>query len=241
MKKIFLMLFIAAAVVGQTKNEKTVIELKQELTDADLSHANSLMFEDKQKKSAGLAIIYSLLLPGMGELYAGDYSSGLYFTIADGVCWTALTGLNLYGSWQQDNYKSFARSNGSVNLDGKDETYFATIANYNSIDEYNEEKALNRDYDNMYDTQTFYWKWQDNDQRREYRNMWSSSEQAYNNVRFAVGALLLNRVVSAINAVRLVAKYNKSLSGEISWKVNFGVINNPTLPPQFTVNFTSRF
>jgi hypothetical protein len=38
------------------------------------------------KKSAGLAALYSLVLPGMGELYAEGFSSGKYFLLAEGRC-----------------------------------------------------------------------------------------------------------------------------------------------------------
>jgi hypothetical protein len=53
-----------------------------------IHHSSSIIqyqVSDTQRKSPALAILYSILLPGMGELYAGDYSSGKYFTIADGV------------------------------------------------------------------------------------------------------------------------------------------------------------
>ena len=72
------------------------------------------------RKNPGLAILFSLVLPGMGELYAGGYDSGKYFTIADGVLWGVFIGFNSYGNWKQDNYKSFAKSQAGVNLDGKD-------------------------------------------------------------------------------------------------------------------------
>ena len=38
-----------------------------------------------EKKAVGLAVVYSLVLPGMGELYADGFSSGKYFLIAEGV------------------------------------------------------------------------------------------------------------------------------------------------------------
>jgi hypothetical protein len=242
MMKKFLIVFLAASsVFCQTQNEKSVIELKQEIQTPQVTSFDGSTYELKEKKSVGLAIIYSLLLPGMGELYADDYSSGMYLTIADGVFWSALAGLNIYGDWQKDNYKSFAASNGYVNLDGKDEDYFATITDYISIEEYNEYQSLHRNYEEMLDPEKYYWEWDSVAERREYRNMWSSSEQAYNDIRFAAGALILNRVISAINAVRLVSKYNKSISEDLSWNVNFGINKQPTLPTQMTFNFTTSF
>ena len=70
---------------------------------------------------------------------------------------------------------------------------------------------------------------------------WSSSESSYTNVRFVVGALILNRVISAINAVRMVPAYNKNLPKELSWNVSVGVENHSTLPSSITFNFVKTF
>jgi hypothetical protein len=175
--------------------------------------------ETVQKKNVGLAILFSLALPGMGELYAGNYASGKYFTIAEGALWLTYIGINTYGGWQENRYKSFALSRGGINPEGKDEEYYSVISEYHNIDEYNNEQALNRNYDEMYDTRTHYWNWQNPDDRRNYRSMWVSSEQSYNSLRFAVGGLVINRLISAINAVRAVSSYNKRAT-EQSWNLS---------------------
>ena len=194
-----------------------------------------------EKKNPALAILYSMLLPGMGELYANRYESGKYFTIADGVLWGVFAGFNIYGSQQGNNYKSFAQSKGGVKLEGKDAEFFANLGIYQSLGDYNNAMELDRRFEKVYNTSTHYWQWADNNQRSEYRNMWTSSESAYTNVRFVVGALILNRVISAINAVRLVSAYNKNLTQEMSWNVSFGVETNPTLPSSLKFNFQKAF
>jgi hypothetical protein len=52
---------------------------------------------------------------------------------------------------------------------------------------------------------------------------------------------VLNRIVSAIFAVRSVSAYNKKQSNEVSWNVNFGLQQNPTLPTSLVMNFSKRF
>lgn len=189
-----------------------------------------------------VAIAYSLLLPGMGELYGGDYSLGKYLTIADAVFWGGVIGFNVYGSNQEDNYKSYAESIGGVNVSGKDGQYFADISEYVSIEQFNTEQEKYRDFENLYNEETHYWNWGDNKTRQEYRGMWSKSEGAYNNVRFAVGALVLNRVISAINAVRVVSAYNKKLNEEMSWNVSVGLKKySVNLPTSLNLNFNTTF
>jgi len=192
------------------------------------------------KKKTGLAIIYSLLLPGMGELYAESYSSGKYFTIADGALWGVYIGMNTYAGWQKDKYKSFAASSGGVNPAGKNDNYFADISIYNNIDEYNDAKALEGDFSAMYDSRQYYWSWSENDRKR-YRSLWVSSEEAYNNIRFVVGALILNRIASAINAVRLVSAYNKRQSSELSWNFSVGLNDPINMPSGVSFNFQANF
>ena len=218
--------------------EEKVRSSASEYSNTNLNFSNVL---EAEKKSAGLAILYSLLLPGMGELYADGYETGKYFTIAEGVLWGTYIGMSVYAGNQKDNYKAYATANASVNTNGKDEDYFANIGEYQNIDDYNDQKASERNFDEMYNAETFFWKWQTNEERRTYRAMWTSSEQTYNDLRFVVGAMILNRVVSAINAVRLVSAYNNRLEEELSWNVSIGIKHTANLPTSLNVNFQKTF
>lgn len=225
-----------------SQSSQSILTLENQLSEApQKAHSITLIYDTApSKKKVGLAILYSLILPGMGELYAGNYASGKFFTIAEGALWGTYAGINTYAGWQKDRYISFAESNGGVSTAGKDADYFATISEYTSIYDYNNEMAKQREFSKLLDENQYYWKWNGND-RKTYREKWVSSEQAYNNVRFVVGALIVNRLASAINAVRLTASYNKSLSTQTSWNISTGVTNIPTLPPSVTLNFQTTF
>ncbi|MFA3782770.1 hypothetical protein ABRY23_06865 [Melioribacteraceae bacterium 4301-Me] len=242
-KLILLVMFFSSLMFPQSYSNVGKYELLKLIKDAPLKEQSNFLKEEytTQKKNAGLAILFSMIIPGMGELYADSYQSGIYFTVADGILWGVFAGFNLYGDWQKNNYRSFAQSFGSVNLDGKNSDYFATIGIYKDVYTYNQVQELNRNFDKVYDVNKFYWNWGTNEQRKKYREMWSSSETAYNNVRFAAGALILNRLISAINAVRAVSRYNNNLQKEASWNIYFGIDNKPTLPSSFTFNFTKHF
>jgi hypothetical protein len=246
MKNILILITVYTIQIFSQSEDKSFYAFKQQLVENIESNETSepnLALEDvKKKKSAGLAILYSMVLPGMGELYADSYDSGIYFTVADGVLWGTYVGMNIYGNWQKDRYINYAVNKGGINIDSKDETYYATISQYMSIDEFNDQKAFERNYTEMYNnTEVFYWNWNTNDERKEYRQMWESSEQTFNNVRFVVGALLLNRVVSAINAVRLVSRYNNKLSQEVGWNVSVGLQNMPDNSSAYNINFITSF
>lgn len=239
---LFIFLLVTVPVICQTTDNNSFYSFKQQTLNgikeaSDFDDQQFAVDDIKTKKSVGTAIIYSLLLPGMGELYAESYDSGIYFTIADGVLWGTFIGMNVYGNWQKDRYISYAQANAGITTENKDDDYYATIGEYSSIEKYNDEKAFEGSFGEMYNTQQYYWKWSATEDRKSYRSLWVSSEQTFNDVRFVVGALILNRVVSAINAVRLVSKYNNRLNEEVGWDVSFGVKSNQNLPLSVTFNF----
>lgn len=238
MKIIALILLVPFLITAQNNESKSLLELKSsaslipiEMPDTDEDEYKS------RKKSVALAMLYSALLPGMGELYGGDYGFGKFLTIADGVLWISYIGVNSYANSMEDNYKSYATSIGSANVEGKDGKYFADIGNYLDIDQYNNRQELDRNFKEVYDETTHYWKWAGQAERTEYRGMWKSSETAYNNLRFIVGGLILNRVISIINAVRITARHNNNLKEELDWDLSFGIKNEVTLPPSYNLQF----
>ncbi|MCH7827789.1 MAG: hypothetical protein IIC75_07455 [Bacteroidetes bacterium] len=240
-KIIFTILFATALLFPQSENIlKLEYQVKQNPGNFKLN--NPLQTTTTfRKKSTGLAVLYSLLLPGMGELYADSYSSGKFFTIADGVLWGIYIGVNNSANWKQDKYQTFAVTNGGIIKEGKTDTYFSTIGIYINIDDFNNQKALERDFGAMLDKNKFYWNWQNNEARKQYRDIWSSSEQSFNDLKFIAGALIINRIASVINAVRLVSAYNKQKEKELSWNVSVGVKRSLTLPTSLTLNFQTIF
>jgi hypothetical protein len=239
-----ILLLLPFQIFSQNIESKSIQELKLSIKQSnenyDDGNLDVISMLETEKKSVGLGIIYSLLLPGMGELYADAYNVGKYFTIADGVLWGTFIGMSAYSSWQEDNYQSYAASRAGIDNNNKDADYYATIGEYTSLESYNNQKALERNFDQMYDEDQYFWKWNSTEERRTYRDMWTSSEEASNNIRFIVGGLILNRVASAINAARLISSYNKSLE-EVSWNVSVGFVNQPNLPTSLSLNFQKSF
>ncbi|PIW69378.1 MAG: hypothetical protein COW08_07440 [Ignavibacteriales bacterium CG12_big_fil_rev_8_21_14_0_65_30_8] len=241
MKKIILITFLAVGFIYSQSNN--LLQLEQQIKD---NTKESVKINPLQqvltfhKKSTGLAVLYSLLLPGMGELYADSYSSGKFFTITDGVLWGVYIGINSSANFKKDKYQTFAVTNGGVINTNQSDTYYSIIGNYINIDDYNNQKALERDFNAMFDKNKFYWNWQNNDTRKQYRDMWSSSENSFNDLKFIAGALIINRLASVINAVRLVSAYNKRQDKELTWNFSLGVKRSITLPTTLSLNFKTN-
>ncbi len=243
MKAIAVIIIISSTLLfSQTTVTKSLEELKIEMkNNIQIDDETIIQEYNNKKKNRGLAIIYSALLPGMGELYADGYSSGKYFTIADAVLWGGLIGVTAYANNQEDSYRAFAKTYGGVSLSNKDDKYFADIGNYLDIYEFNHLKNLERNFSEVYNEETHYWKWDGQTQRREYREMWKSSETANNTTRFIVGALILNRVASVVNAIRLVNAHNNNLKKELGWDMSFNYSNSILEPDKISMNFRTSF
>lgn len=245
--KIFAILILISLkpIYPQQNNLESILELEYTVsnsTNYPSNYQDKLFTNDQlEKKSAGLAILYSLLLPGMGELYADAYNSGKYFTIAEGVLLGTYIGMSVHANSLEDNYKAYAVTNAEINTNGKDDSYYANISEFEDIVQYNNAKALERNFDQMYNTELYFWKWGSTEERQTYRSMWSSSEQTYNDLRFVVGLMLLNRVVSAINAARLVSAYNSRIDEQMSWSISLGMKSNYNLPTSLNLNFQTIF
>lgn len=236
MTKLSIIFFITLSQLGfsQFKTESVRIEFNESLT-------KNFSDQTKERKKPVLSILYSAILPGMGEWYAGDFSSGYYFTAAEAALWSVYLGMSSYSTWQKDNYISFASVEGQVGVNNKNSEFYADIGNYTSINQYNDEKAFYRQFEKMYNESTHYWKWENETDRKAYRNMWLASQRTNNNLRFVVGGMLLNRLISIVNAVRLTARHNRSLSEETTWNLSVtpGFSQNPMTDLQ--INFMKVF
>jgi len=168
--------------------------------------------QESSRKAVGLAIVYSLVVPGMGELYADGFSSGKYFLLAEGALWLTYAGFEIHGNDLRDAARSFAAARAGVDISGKDDQFFVDVGNFASMDDYNEKRLRDRDLSRIYNSAAGqYWLWDSQDSRLDYRNQRIASESAYNGRKFIVAAIVINHVVSAINAARAAISHNRSL------------------------------
>ncbi|TAK64000.1 MAG: hypothetical protein EPO24_03625 [Bacteroidetes bacterium] len=164
------------------------------------------------KKSVAAAVALSLLLPGLGEWYAGDYSSGKYLSMAEGGLWLTWASFRLYGDWIQNDARTYAVQHAGITTDNKDDQYFIDIGNFVSVDAYNEQVLRDRDDDKVYDANSHYnWNWDTDNNREQYRQLRVQSDKVYNNANFVIAAIIVNHVISGINAARTATKHNNAI------------------------------
>jgi hypothetical protein len=177
-----------------------------------------------EKKSVWLALGYSLIVPGLGHLYADDFPSGRYYMGADVALWMTYGGLRTYGRWLKQDAQTFASQHAGANFDGKGDQFAVDLGNFANVYDYNDAKLRNRQFDLLYDPNSnFAWQWSSDDDRFRYKNQRIRGDAVIRNSQFAIGALVLNRIISAISAARAVSAYNRSVQALGSWRLKANV------------------
>jgi hypothetical protein len=168
--------------------------------------------ETPKKKSPALAALFSLVLPGMGELYTQDFSSGKWFLIAEGVLWLAYGTVDVHATSVRTDARTFAVERAGVDPSRKNDQFYVDVSNFMNTEEYNQEKLRNRELEKVYDPAAGYtWQWRTDADRSTFRQERIASEQAYDKEKFIVAAVVVNHVASAINAARAAVAHNKAL------------------------------
>ncbi len=164
------------------------------------------------RKSPGLAVLYSLLLPGLGEYYADGYASGKVFSIAEAALWLGYATVDIYGTMQRDDARSFAAAHAGIVPAGKDDQFYVDIGNFMNTDEFNDKRLREREPGRLYDANTgFGWQWDTDASRQRFKETRISADNALNNRKFVVAAIVINHIASAINAARAAISHNKDL------------------------------
>ena len=195
------------------------------------------------RKATGLAAIYSLVLPGMGELYAGDFSSGKYFLVSEGLLWLTYAAFEIYGNSVRDDARLYAVSNAGVSPAGKNDQFYVDVGNFLNVADYNDKKLRDRTPSLVYDPAAGYgWQWGSDSQRLTFRDLRVHSENMFNNQKFVAAAILINHVASAINAARAAIVHNaaaRDLLGDL--RVSASVLGDPAAPHGIMVTVSRGF
>lgn len=219
----FCLLCYAAPVFGQWKYSVAVPNgadyvLKNVAKADTLGKKQTALLMPEEPTSGKIPFVaaaLSFILPGMGEVYAGRFSSGgQYFLGADIALVTSLLVTVISGNVQRAEYQTLARLNANI-IGDKTDQFWIDIADYQSWQAFNEDRLRRRQYGRVY-TEANAWQWNSEASRLQYRQTRISSETAFQAGYFVVAAMALNRLLSAINAVRLLNEQNDASQNQTS-------------------------
>jgi hypothetical protein len=207
------------------------------IRDIDISPA------PESKKSVMLAVVASLIVPGLGELYAGSFETGKYHMIAEGGLWLTYSGFRMHSNWLLQDAQTFANQHAAANFSNKDEQYLVNIGNFNTTAEYNDTKSRNREYDLIYQPTRpeYQWNWDTDANRLRFKDMRIHSGEVKNNSKFVIAAVVVNHILSAFSAGKKTAAYNRSLSTIDKIEINTYTLNNGSQVDGWGISITTHF
>lgn len=198
--------------------------------------------EDKDKVSVTRAALSSLVLPGAGQWYAGARGRSAVFLGVEGLGWAAFGFFETVGATKNNEYRTYAQVHAGVNPAGKGDEFYRTITFYESQDEYNGIARLfnpTRPYISSKSDST--WQWDSPAARVRFRALRNQSSEGFNRAKFMIGALALNRLVGALDAIRTAKMANRRSRMEgADWKIHLR--GNPYAHnPNFAFVLSRRF
>ena len=223
---LILLTLFAGTAGSQTIQQKMLAGLEQMGGDDDFDFYDFPESKDKVEgaKSKWKALGLSIVLPGAGQYYTESRGKMIFFGGAETLIWSNFVGFRLYGKWKKEDYIGWAATHAGVDVNGKPDSYFETLTYYDNIDIYNQLELLyERSKAELYpDTPEYYWNWDSDESRVHFRKLRNDSKSAYRRSLLFLGAALVNRVLSGIDAFRSAGSYNRRKEfGDNGWRLYY--------------------
>ena len=157
-----------------------------------------------QQKPFFSPVVKSLVLPGWGEYSLDNQIRGRIFVLSETVLFLAILGSYSVAQRQETEYKAYAAEHAGIDPIGKDRQFWVDIGNYSSLFTFNEEHLRWRDFNALYeDNDTWAWAWDSSNNRERFENTRIASDSWRLRGSFLIGGVVLNHIVSAIDALYL--------------------------------------
>lgn len=186
------------------------MELAARLFDGSNNSGLSSSHDKVGLKSPALAGLASLVVPGLGELYAGRYDVGKYSTIAEVSLWVVYSAFELYSNQVRNDAITYAKVYSGADVAGKSDQFFVNVGNFLNTQDYNIKKIHDGDYGNLYSSSSYQWQWQSDADRARFKALRIKADEYLNYGRYTAAVIILNHLVSAVDAARLAANFNAS-------------------------------
>ena len=148
--------------------------------------------------------LQSLVLPGWGEETLGESKRAQSFFIREAALWLIYIGGKKTANWYESDYTAFAELHSDVDMGGTDYLFAVNLGHYDSFEQYNDTKERQRLVEDKYgDRKGLEWRWDNSANRIKYDEMRIKSVTYDKYARFAIGSLILHRLVSLIDIIYL--------------------------------------
>tara|TARA_Y100001958_G_C21083146_1_gene438787 strand:+ start:170 stop:787 length:618 start_codon:yes stop_codon:yes gene_type:complete len=160
----------------------------------------SLLFGNDQYLSP---VVKSFLVPGWGQVQNKENKRARFFYLTETLILSGYIFSIKYSEYEKSKYISFAAKYADVDIENKERDFWVDIGNYNNIYSFNEEHLRLRSQDVYTNLENNYWFWNDDSDRKSFESMRIKSDYYKKTAQFFLGSLVLNHIVSAIDALYL--------------------------------------
>ena len=201
------------------------------------SESGMVMTTPAGEKNPKLAMLYSLLLPGLGEHYLGHSSRAKGFFVAEGAIWAGFGVFRMQGGHREDLFREYARASAGARVRDDDE-YYRVVGNFIASEgPYSANEQVRRTarsiFPNDREQQDEYiaaheytgddaWRWASEEERQRFKDMRSSSIDAYHRANLTVGLMVANRLLSVLD-VGLISARSRARGKDqatLSWEID---------------------
>ena len=214
-----------------------------EFTMSALTHLeNDNDQEISAKNVSSKNVLLSLIFPGLGEWVAGEKGRAKIFIGVELGLWASFFGSREYAKVLERDYFTYAAVHAGVDSRDKDKQYWIDIGNADDIYEFNERRIVQRNLEAVYpETGEYYWQWDSESNRIEYSELRDKQDSWKKVGTFIIGGMVLNRIVSAIDIVRLIRKSKNSPEDERYSYLYWSYHQNHIRGDVVRLNFTWMF
>jgi len=181
------------------------------------------------KKNPMVAFMLSCLVPGWGEIYAGETERGRWFMAAEAAIWTGYGAFTIQEGMRRDDYEEYAEIFAGVGS-GVSDQYLSDIGDYiRSEGDRSYNQAIRSEARSLFpddlEAQAAYldehgyfgdlaWDWGSRDRFIEYVELRRAASSSERNAFYMTGIALLNRALSAVDGAWMARRHNSGSSRE---------------------------
>jgi len=181
------------------------------------------------EKAPAKAFVFSLLIPGSGELYVGA-KRGYIFLGVEAIAWTSSYFLRKSGQKKEDEYFDFADAHWSfakLGQPGDSCSWTGTRLTEDQLDMLVYFYGHNKQhfYEDIGKQPFYVCGWDSRTNLKTYLDMRDKSNWLLKNSNYAIMAAVVNHVISAVDALRLARNYNANLGHGV--RLNFKLKTDP--------------
>ena len=165
-------------------------------------------------------VLKSAIFPGWGQSELGKEKKKKIFTIIEFSALTACFASYGFSKHFQYNYKTFAAKHANIQNFGNDRQFWVDIGNYINSESHDSEHLRWRENDKLYKNNSL-WSWDSHNNMEKFEKLRIKSDFLNRQGKFIAGAILINHIISSIDALYIKNIKQKKLI-ELSSSIETG-------------------